>query len=100
MPRNGRHTDKNDYINRAVPQPQKPAYAVLKWQPCWLQLRREDVDWAALRITHQRAVLVKSWDVHLDRAKLPVSFSLNAAAGLTWQGGCHIEYQEGFVESA
>jgi hypothetical protein len=50
------------------------------------QLRREDVDWAALRITHQRAVLVKSWDVHLDRAKLPVSFSLNAAAGLTWQG--------------
>ena len=55
-----------------------------------LQLRREDVDWAALRITHQRAVLVKSWDVHLDRAKLPVSFSLNAAAGLTWQGGCRI----------
>lgn len=44
------------------------------------------MDWAALRVTHQRAVLVKSWDVHLDRARLPVSFTLNTAAGLDYQG--------------
>jgi hypothetical protein len=49
-------------------------------------LRAKDVDWATLRITHQRAVLVKSFAVRLDRAKMPVSFTLNTAAGLTYAG--------------
>jgi len=47
------------------------------------------VDWAVLRVTHQRAVLVKSFAVRLDRAKLPVSFTLNTAAGFSYQGAWH-----------
>ena len=86
-----------------APHPQRPSPALSRLLSVKLmlaQLRREDVDWAALRITHQRAVLVKSWDVHLDRAKLPVSFSLNAAAGLTWQGASWTAGASGQVEQA
>ncbi len=44
------------------------------------------MEWSTLRIMPQRAVLVKSFPVDLDRVKLPVRFTLNAAAGLTYKG--------------
>lgn len=50
------------------------------------QLRKDDPDFATLRISHRHAVIVKTFDVNLDRAKIPLSGKVQTAAGFDWQG--------------
>lgn len=51
-----------------------------------VQLKKDDPDFARLRVTDRRAVIVKSVPVDFNRIKVPLTCSVNAAAGFNWQG--------------
>lgn len=51
-----------------------------------VQLKKDDPDFARLRVTDKRAVIVKSVPVDFNRIKVPLTCSVNAAAGFNWQG--------------
>lgn len=51
-----------------------------------VQLKKDDPDFARLRVTDKRVVIVKSVPVDFNRIKVPLTCSVNAAAGFNWQG--------------
>ena len=61
--------------------------------PSAVQLKKDNPDFARLRVTDKRAVIVKSVPVDFNRIKVPLTCSVNAAAGFNWQGAPLLDLQ-------
>lgn len=62
------------------------------------ELKKDDPDFARLRVTDKRVVIVKSVPVDFNRIKVPLTCSVNAAAGFNWQGIPDVDVNVGDVK--